>query len=391
MQFHTVSCICDNKPAGSWFSMFLSVLPSVLLGAVLVLFCKHFKGPRVLASRSVHFRWVCCYKWVGKLKIGWTWLSFVAPNLLSKCAEQILVCLVTFKLLKRKAATHFFLLSFSFIPGAHVLIRLSIGKVWNVNPLSSGYFWWFFGFSMLLEKPIGTANMFNHDFTVKHCNLRWLGWLSQYFSSCVEECFFNFHPHEPRFDAPKKKKHSSQTSSGIRIRSILNFIVNVTLACNSWWLFTVWRCQWFPESFNYTWHDYHPDHLFLTQSKCLSILGLTISFNLVLTLKSTQCERLKKGRNLVRDVRSNYRCVKFVHLSMSSRGTFFNQCSTFLEMITEVGVDKTQQHYIIKKMINLANRATCSRLVAEIRFLIAQTWRNFILLLFLFVLVLLVS
>ena len=73
---------------------------------------------------------------------------------------------------------------------------------------------------------------------------------------------------------------------------------------------------------------------------------------------------------------------------MSSRDVFFNQCSTFLEMISDVGVDKTQQHYIIKKMINLAIRATCSKQVAEIRFVIAQ---NFILLLFLFVLVLLVS
>jgi len=153
MQFHAVSCSCDNKPAGSWFSMFLSVLPSVLLGAVLVLFCKQFKAPQVLSSGSVYFRWVCCYKWVGKLKIVGTWLTFVGPNPPSKCAEQILVCLVTFKLLKRKAATHLFLLSFLFIPGAQVLFRLSIRKVWNVNPLSSGYFRWFFGFSMLLEHP----------------------------------------------------------------------------------------------------------------------------------------------------------------------------------------------------------------------------------------------
>ena len=55
-------------------------------------------------------------------------------------------------------------------------------------------------------------------------------------------------------------------------------------------------------------------------------------------------------------MRSNYRCVKFINLSMSSLGVLSNECSTFLEMMNEIGIDKTQ-HYIIKKMISLAIRA----------------------------------
>ena len=35
-----------------------------------------------------------------------------------------------------------------------------------------------------------------------------------------------------------------------------------------------------------------------------------------------------------------------------------NECSTFLEMMNDIGIDKMQQHYIIKKMISLAIRAT---------------------------------
>ena len=54
----------------------------------------------------------------------------------------------------------------------------------------------------------------------------------------------------------------------------------------------------------------------------------------------------------------NYRCVEFVNLSMSSLGVFCDECSTFLDMMNDIGIDKKQQLYIIKKMINIAIRAT---------------------------------
>ena len=54
----------------------------------------------------------------------------------------------------------------------------------------------------------------------------------------------------------------------------------------------------------------------------------------------------------------NYRCVKFVHLFMSSLGVFSDECSTFLDMMNDIGIDKKQQHYIIKKMVNIAIRST---------------------------------
>ena len=54
----------------------------------------------------------------------------------------------------------------------------------------------------------------------------------------------------------------------------------------------------------------------------------------------------------------NYRCVRFVNLSMSFLGVFSDECSTFLDMKNDIGIDKKQQRYIIKKMINIAIRAT---------------------------------
>ena len=87
------------------------------------------------------------------------------------------------------------------------------------------------------------------------------------------------------------------------------------------------------------------------------ILELTVGFEF--NLKNNAVRKKEKYMNVVKDMRSNYRCVKFVNLSMSSLSVFSNECSTFLEMMNGIGIDKTQQHYmyVIKKMINLAIRA----------------------------------
>ena len=66
----------------------------------------------------------------------------------------------------------------------------------------------------------------------------------------------------------------------------------------------------------------------------------------------------EKYLNLINEMSRNYRCVRFVNLSMSSLGVFSDECSTFLDMMNDIGIDKKQQRYIIKKMINTAIRAT---------------------------------
>ena len=66
----------------------------------------------------------------------------------------------------------------------------------------------------------------------------------------------------------------------------------------------------------------------------------------------------EKYVNLINEMSRNYRCVRFVNLSMSSLGVFSDECSTFLDMMNDIGIDKKQQRYIIKKMINIAIRKT---------------------------------
>ena len=50
--------------------------------------------------------------------------------------------------------------------------------------------------------------------------------------------------------------------------------------------------------------------------------------------------------------------MRFVNLSMSSFGVFSDECSTFLDIMNDIGIDKKQQLYITKKMINIAIGAT---------------------------------
>ena len=100
-----------------------------------------------------------------------------------------------------------------------------------------------------------------------------------------------------------------------------------------------------------------PDLLFQIQPKCLyTVLELTVGFECNLN-NNAVCKK-EKYLNLIKEMSRNYRCVKFVNLSMSSLGVFSDECSTFLDMMNDIGIDKKQQLYIIKKMINIAIRAT---------------------------------
>ena len=66
----------------------------------------------------------------------------------------------------------------------------------------------------------------------------------------------------------------------------------------------------------------------------------------------------EKYLNLINKMSRNYRCVRFVNLFMSSLGVFSVECFSFFGMMNDIGIDKKQQRYIIKKMINIAIRAT---------------------------------
>ena len=96
--------------------------------------------------------------------------------------------------------------------------------------------------------------------------------------------------------------------------------------------------------------------MFLIHTKCLYILELTVGFES--NLCKNAMRKREKYRKLINDLNSHYKCVKFVYFSMSSLGVFSDECSTFLDMMNDIGNDKKQQLYINRKIMNIAIRAT---------------------------------
>ena len=89
-----------------------------------------------------------------------------------------------------------------------------------------------------------------------------------------------------------------------------------------------------------TGENYRPDLLFLIQSKCLYVLELTVVFES--NLNHNAVREKEKYLYLINEMRRNYQCVRFVNLFLSSLGVFSDECSTFLDMMNDIGIDKKQ-------------------------------------------------
>ena len=76
-----------------------------------------------------------------------------------------------------------------------------------------------------------------------------------------------------------------------------------------------------------TGENYRLDLLFPIQSKCLYVLELTVGFES--NLNNNAVRKKEKYLNLINEMSRNYRCVKFVNLSMSSLGVLSDECSMF--------------------------------------------------------------
>ena len=75
------------------------------------------------------------------------------------------------------------------------------------------------------------------------------------------------------------------------------------------------------------------------------LLVFIIIVIIIIVNNNNAMRRKEKYLNLIKEMSRNYRCVKFVNLSMSSLGVFSNECSMFLDMMNDIGIDKKQQPY----------------------------------------------
>ena len=61
---------------------------------------------------------------------------------------------------------------------------------------------------------------------------------------------------------------------------------------------------------------------------------------------------------LIQDLRSQYRAINFINLSMSALGIYEASSDKILTMMKGLGIDNSVQKSILKKIINIAVRST---------------------------------
>ena len=59
---------------------------------------------------------------------------------------------------------------------------------------------------------------------------------------------------------------------------------------------------------------------------------------------------------LIQDLRSQYRAINFINLSMSALGIYEASSDTISTMMKDLGIDSSVQKSIIKKIISIAVR-----------------------------------
>ncbi|CAB4040395.1 Hypothetical predicted protein, partial [Paramuricea clavata] len=101
---------------------------------------------------------------------------------------------------------------------------------------------------------------------------------------------------------------------------------------------------------------YRPDLLLSCSNGSLYVVELTTGYET--NLKNNVKRKKDKYRELLRQLGKNCNQVKFINLSISSLGIFAEECSTFLDMLESIGLDKNHQMYCVKKMITIAIRTT---------------------------------
>ena len=65
-----------------------------------------------------------------------------------------------------------------------------------------------------------------------------------------------------------------------------------------------------------------------------------------------------KYANLVRELRSSFKNIEFISLSINSLGIFSRHCSSFFKMQDDLEISDLEKQYLIRKIINIAIRST---------------------------------
>ena len=112
----------------------------------------------------------------------------------------------------------------------------------------------------------------------------------------------------------------------------------------------------FPSPSLITGDSLRPDLALISPDNTLYILELTVGFETNIEVNNKR-KAIKYGP-LIQDLRSQYRTITFINLSMSALGIYEASSDTILNMMNDLGIAKSVQISIIKKIMNIAVRST---------------------------------
>ena len=99
-----------------------------------------------------------------------------------------------------------------------------------------------------------------------------------------------------------------------------------------------------------------PDLLLRLPFNCLYVLELAVGFES--NLYSNAIRKEKKYQQLMMELRSQYKEVHFVNLSMGALDVMSNSSTSFLDMMKDLGFDDNTKSFIVRRLIAISIRAT---------------------------------
>ena len=136
--------------------------------------------------------------------------------------------------------------------------------------------------------------------------------------------------------------------------SVLNFIANNLPSAQIQKIFA--DLPSFSNPSIITGDDYRPDILILTKDNTLYVLELTVGYET--NLRNNINLKYSKYKELIKELKRKFNCVKFINLSVSALGVFDSESAAFIDMLERLDVNKNHVTYYIKKIITIAIRST---------------------------------
>ena len=99
-----------------------------------------------------------------------------------------------------------------------------------------------------------------------------------------------------------------------------------------------------------------PDLLLITRNKTLYILELTIGFET--KIKANSDRKALKYNPLHHSLRSTYRQINLISLSLGALGTVGSSSDSFSELLKTIDFDSTMQKAILSRIMNITIRCT---------------------------------